>query len=41
MSVLFSNTRYWMGEKMAGLSEAELEAIFVAGDALKRAFTDE
>jgi len=41
MSVLFSNTRYWMGEKMADLSEAELEAIFVAGDALKRAFAEE
>ncbi|HBX70188.1 MAG TPA: hypothetical protein DEH25_12625 [Chloroflexi bacterium] len=40
MEALFSNTRNWMAEKMADLSEAELEAIFVAGDALKRAFAN-
>ena len=39
MSALSDNTRQWMAEQMGNLSEAELEAIFVAGDALKRAFT--
>ena len=37
---LFSNTRQWMLEKLNVLSEAEIEAILVAGDALKRAFTE-
>jgi len=40
MEMLFSNTRGWMAEKLAILSEDELEAILVAGDALKRAFTE-
>jgi DNA-binding MarR family transcriptional regulator len=38
MEALFSNTRQWMTDKLAILSEDELEAILVAGDALKRAF---
>jgi DNA-binding MarR family transcriptional regulator len=38
MGTLFSNTHQWMAEKMADLSEAEIEAILVAGDALRRAF---
>lgn len=40
MEVLSDNTRQWMAEKLAVLSEDELEAILVAGDALKRAFTE-
>ncbi len=40
MEALFSNTRGWMAEKLAVLSEDELEAILVAGDALKRAFKE-
>ena len=41
METLFNNTREWMASSMANLSEAEIEAILIAGDALKRAFTDE
>jgi len=40
MEAVFSNTRQWMAEKLAVLSEDELEAILVAGDALNRAFTE-
>jgi len=40
MDGLFSNTRQWMAEKMADLSEEEFEAILIAGDALKRAFVE-
>ena len=40
MDAVFSNTHQWMAEKLAVLSEDELEAILVAGDALKRAFTE-
>lgn len=40
METLFSNTRHWMSEKLAVLNEGELEAILIAGDALKRAFTE-
>ena len=40
MSALSSNTRQWMAEKMDDLSDQEIEAILVAGDALKRAFTE-
>ncbi len=39
MDELFSNTRQWMAGKLAVLSEDELEAILIAGEALKRAFT--
>ena len=39
MDALFGNTRQWMAEKLSILSESELEAILIAGDALKRAFT--
>ena len=37
---LFSNTWQWMTERMADLSQEEIEAILVAGDALKHAFTE-
>ena len=40
MEVLFSNTRKWMAEKFSVLDGGEFEAILVAGDALKRAFTE-
>jgi DNA-binding MarR family transcriptional regulator len=40
MEALFSNTRLWMAEKLSVLSDDEIEAILVAGDALKRAFTE-
>jgi DNA-binding MarR family transcriptional regulator len=40
MDAVFNSTRQWMAEKLAVLSEDELEAILVAGDALKRAFTE-
>ncbi len=40
MEELFSNTRQWMAENLAVLSEDEFEAIIVAGDALKRAFAE-
>jgi DNA-binding MarR family transcriptional regulator len=40
MDGLFSNTRQWMAEQMADLSQEEIEAIFIAGDALKHAFTE-
>jgi DNA-binding MarR family transcriptional regulator len=40
MENLFNNTRQWMAEKLAVLSEDEIEAIFIAGDALNRAFTE-
>ncbi len=39
MNGLFTNTRTWMAEKLLVLSEEELAAILVAGDALERAFT--
>jgi DNA-binding MarR family transcriptional regulator len=37
---LFTNTRTWMAAKLADLNDEEIEAILVAGDALKRAFTE-
>ena len=40
LDAVFSSTRQWMAEQLAVLSEDELEAILVAGDALKRAFTE-
>lgn len=40
MSALSNNTRQWMAEKMADLSDQEIEAVLVAGDALKRVFTE-
>ena len=40
MEALFSNTRQWMVDQLAVLTEDELEAILIAGDALKRAFTE-
>jgi DNA-binding MarR family transcriptional regulator len=40
MDALFSNTRQWMAEKLAVLENDEFEAILIAGDALKRAFTE-
>ena len=33
-------SRQWMAEKLSSLSADEFEAIQVAGDALKRAFTE-
>ena len=41
MEVLSSNTRQWMAEELTVLSEDELDAILIAGDALKRAFMEE
>ena len=41
MSALFSNTRQWMAEQMADLNEKQVNAIMIAGDALKNAFTEE
>jgi hypothetical protein len=40
MDALFSNTRQWMAERLSILGDDECEAILIAGDALKRAFTD-
>ena len=40
MDALFSNTRQWMAEKLSVLGDEEFEAILIAGDALKRAFSD-
>ena len=40
MDALFSNTRQWMAEKLSILGDEEFEAILIAGDALKKAFTD-
>ena len=40
MEALFSNTRHWMAGKLSVLGNAEFEAILIAGDALKRAFTE-
>ena len=40
METIFSNTRYWMAEKLSVLGNDEFEAILIAGDALKRAFTE-
>lgn len=40
MDGLFTNTRQWMAAKMADLKDDEIEAILMAGDALKRAFTE-
>jgi hypothetical protein len=41
MDALFSNTRQWMAEKISVLGNEEFEAILIAGDALKKAFTEE
>jgi len=41
LEALSDNTRQWMAEELAVLSEGELNAILVAGDALKRAFAEE
>ena len=40
MDALFGNTRLWMAEKLSVLRDEEFEAILIAGDALKRAFTE-
>jgi DNA-binding MarR family transcriptional regulator len=40
MENLFSNTRQWMIEKLSVLNDDQLEAILIAGDALKRAFLE-
>jgi DNA-binding MarR family transcriptional regulator len=40
LDALFNNTGQWMSEKLAVLSQDELESILIAGDALKRAFTE-
>ena len=40
IEALFNNTRLWMTEKLSVLGDDELEAILVAGDAMKRAFTE-
>ena len=40
MDVLFGNTHQWMADKLSILHEDEFNAIQVAGDALKRAFSD-
>ena len=40
MDALFGNTREWMAEKLSVLGGEEFEAILIAGDALKRAFTE-
>ena len=40
LEALFGNTRQWMAEKLSILSAEEMEAIQVAGDGLKRAFTE-
>ena len=40
MEAIFDNARQWMAEKFSILNEDEIEAILVAGDALKRAFTE-
>jgi DNA-binding MarR family transcriptional regulator len=40
LEALFNNTRQWMVEQLAVLSDDELEAILVAGESLKRAFTE-
>jgi len=40
MENLFNNTRQWMIGKLSILNDDEFEAILVAGDALKRAFTE-
>jgi DNA-binding MarR family transcriptional regulator len=39
MDTIFDNTRQWMVEKLKVLDGEEIEAILVAGEALKRAFT--
>jgi DNA-binding MarR family transcriptional regulator len=40
MDGLFSNTHHWMAERMTDLSATEFDAILVAGEALRRAFTE-
>ena len=40
IETLFGNTREWMAEKLSRLNAEELEAILIAGDALKRAFVE-
>jgi DNA-binding MarR family transcriptional regulator len=40
MENLFNNTRQWMAEKLIVLTDDELAAILLAGEALKRAFTE-
>jgi len=40
MENLFNNTRQWMIGKLSILNDDEFEAILVAGDALKRSFTE-
>jgi DNA-binding MarR family transcriptional regulator len=40
MDALFSNTRQWMAGKLSILGDEEFEAILLAGDALKRAFSN-
>ena len=40
MDALFGNTRLWMAEKLSVLRDEEFEAILIAGDALKKAFTE-
>lgn len=39
METIFDNTRQWMAQKLGVLNDEEVEAILVAGEALKRAFT--
>jgi len=39
IEALFKDAREWMSGKLSALSPDELEAILLAGDALKRAFT--
>lgn len=39
LEALFTNTRQWMAERLADLQDDEIQAILIAGDALKRAFT--